>query len=55
MAVVEFCDIHKSENEKVVDRQQKLKKAQSPIIANILGLGQASDKKLDMVGLMSIY
>ena len=45
VVVVEFCDICKSENENVVGQMTEI--GENPV-SNILGLGQASDKKLDM-------
>ena len=54
MVVVEFWDIRKAENEKVIGQMKEIgENSVSNIyhISSILGLGQASDKKLDKIQL----
>ena len=54
VVVVEFWDIRKAENEKVIGQMKEIgENSVSNIyhISSILGLGQASDKKLDKIQL----
>ena len=51
MVAVEFWDIHKAENEKVVGQMTEIEENSVSNISKILGLGQASDKKLDKIQL----
>ena len=51
VVAVEFWDIHKAENEKVVGQMTEIEENSVSNISKILGLGQASDKKLDKIQL----